>query len=85
MSEPTQYIHPSPTDKTVQFANQFIDIRRLADEEGFNYTYLSHIFSANSPKIPNHKTGQLLADALGMEYGDFVRELFLKKTAKTEQ
>jgi hypothetical protein len=79
---PTNYIHPSPTDKTVVFAGEFLDIRRMADEEGFNYTYLSHIFSANSPKFPARKVGQQLAEALGMEYPEFIRELLLKKESK---
>ena len=82
MSEPTKYIHPSPTDKSVIFANQYIDIKRLAEEEGFNYTYLSHIFSANSPKVPGHKVGQQIADAIGMDYADFIREILLKKAEK---
>lgn len=82
MSEPTKYLHPSPTDKSVIFANQYIDIKTMAEEEGFNYTYLSHIFSAHSKKIPSHKTGQVLADILGMDYGDFIRELLLKKGQK---
>lgn len=76
---PTHYIHPSPTDNSVVFAGEYIDIKALSQEEGFNYTYLSHIFSANSPKFPSTKTGMLLADALGMDYPEFIRELLSKK------
>lgn len=81
-SSPTKYIHPSPTDQSVTFAGEYIDITAMAEEEGFNYTYLSHVFSAKSSKFPSHKTGQLLADALGMAYGDFIEQLLLKKAAK---
>ena len=84
-SIPTQFIHPSPTDNSVIFAGEYIDIKRMAEEAGFNYTYLSHIFSANSPKFPSHKTGEVIADALGMDYPDFVRELRLKKANKNDE
>ncbi len=77
---PANYIHPSPTDKTVVFAGEYIDIKAMAEEGGFNYTYLSHIFSARSPKFPNIRTGMRLADALGMEYPDFIKELLAKKS-----
>lgn len=83
-SVPTQYLHPSPTDNSVIFAGEYIDIKRMAEEEGINYTYLSHVFSANSPKFPSHKTGEIIADALGMDYPEFVRELRLKKAQKDQ-
>lgn len=79
---PTNYIHPSPTDKSVVFAGEYLDITKMAEEEGFNYTYLSHIFSANSLKFPSTKTGMRLADALGMDYPEFIRELLLKKDSR---
>ena len=79
MTGPTRYLHEDPTPKTVVFCDEFIDIKKMAEEEGFNYTYLSHVFSAHSPKFPAHRVGQQIALALGMEYGDFVDALLLKK------
>jgi hypothetical protein len=83
MSRPSRFIHTSPTERSVIFAGEFLNLTEMAHETGLHITYLSHIFSANSPRVPSHRVGMMIADALGMEYGDFIREILLKKGLET--
>lgn len=83
MASPTRYIIESPTGKSVRFAGVAIDIKQMAEDTGCNYTYLSHIFSRNSAKLPSTAYGMLLADTLGMTYLEFLEQLLEQKEAKT--
>lgn len=82
---PVHFIKASPTEQSVTFAGEFLDLTSLSNETGLNYTYLSHIFSAHSSKLPSTKYGIRLARALGMDYPDFISELLSKKSAKTQE
>lgn len=81
MSAPRHYLKSLPTEQTVTFGGEYIDLKGIAAEVDLNYTYLSHIFSANSAKLPSTNYGRKLAEALGMDYGDFITELLKKKSA----
>lgn len=61
---PVHYIHPDPQPRTPCFGGEFIDMRRLADERDYDYTYLSKIFSGS--KLPGPEFAQRLAKDLGL-------------------
>lgn len=81
---PIHFLKDTPTEQTVIFAGEYIDLTALARATGLNITYLSHIFSANSPKLPSTKYGMRLAEHLGMKYPDFIAEIISKKHAESE-
>lgn len=82
MASPTRFLKDAPKEQTVIFAGEFIDISQMADELELNLSYLSHIFSARSRKLPSTKYGMVLAEALGMEYPDFIEQLLQKKNSE---
>ena len=67
-AEPTRFIHDCPARNTPVFWGQCIDMVRLS-ESGFDYTYLSKIFSGKA--VPGPSYARRLADKLGMTLAGF--------------
>lgn len=70
---PTKYIHEKPGDKTVFFCGVPLDMKRLASEQGFDYSYITRVFAGN--RLPTTIYGEKLAAALGMTWPDLYLEL----------
>lgn len=83
MASPTKHIKAKLTGRDVEFGGEYIDLKSICDSSNIDYSHLSHIFSATSPKMPSHTVGRLLAEELGMTYPDFIEALDEKKSAKT--
>lgn len=64
LAGPKFYIHQNPQPNTPQFGGEYIDMRRLSEEEDLDYSYLSKVFNGSRP--PGTRYAQRLGDALGM-------------------
>lgn len=68
MSGPTKYIHDNPSSQTPMFGGVFVDMKKLADMEGYDYSYLSKIFGGT--RQPGPKFAKRLAADLGLTVPD---------------
>lgn len=68
MSGPTEYIQDTENPNTPKFGGVAIDMKRLADEKGYDYSYLSKIFGGT--RMPGPKFAKRLAEDLGMTLPD---------------
>lgn len=69
MSEPAYYINEDPNPNTPTLGGVAIDMRRLSEEEGINYSTLSKVFSGT--RTPSATLALKIAQALGLTRGEF--------------
>ena len=68
MTGPTEYVHDTPSVVTPLFGGVYVDMKKLADEKGYDYSYLSKIFGGT--RMPGPKFAKRLATDLGMTVPD---------------
>lgn len=61
---PRRYLEDNPTAGSVRFGGRYINLKRLAEGEDMNHSYLSYILSGE--RTPTFKYATKIVEALGL-------------------
>lgn len=78
---PRAYIDESPTGQSVRLCGRYINLKRLADEEGLDHSYVCRIISGNRAN-PSSAYLKKVADALRMSIDDLVEAIAERKAER---
>lgn len=83
ITTPQEYIHEHPPKHAIQLGGAYVDITKLAEEQGFNVTYLSKILNGKS--IPSVPYLQRLSRALGMSMDGLLLSIDARRLENLEK
>lgn len=61
---PRRYLEDNPTPQTVRFGGRYINLKRMAEGEDMNHSYLSYILSGK--RTPALEYAEKIVEALGL-------------------